>query len=356
MKHCKYFLVIAYLLTDAAFIQAQNVALTLERTIESPRKFIPGVEDKAGYWKDYGTTQAIDIHPGKDLFAVLLKESNGPARVYLYKISTGQEMGNAVITNKINTDFESLRFSPDGNHIAIPMGREKEIAIWTVSPLALLGRKPTDGEAVSVDWHTSGSRLAVVSGKKAEIWTLNPFEREKFINGARSATEWASIAVWSPDGEYLSIGTNNPGLYVDRNGRQGSIPSTKGSIRVAEWNADGSMIASVGFGSNGNINVWKNPKMAVDSPFQKKYELIKTVTSTPSTWWTKLAWDPSGRIIAYGDNQKNLFFLNPVSGQLVKTIQPTNSNTTQFRWKGDYLITVGSYPDKKFKIWKSTVN
>ena len=93
MKHCKYFLVIAYLLTDAAFIQAQNVALTLERTIESPRKFIPGVEDKAGYWKDYGTTQAIDIHPGKDLFAVLLKESNGPGQGVLIQNKYGTGNG-----------------------------------------------------------------------------------------------------------------------------------------------------------------------------------------------------------------------------------------------------------------------
>ena len=356
MKQCKYLLVIICLLIGPVWMYSQNVTLTLERTIESPRKYIPGADDKAGYWKDYGTTQALDVHPGKDLFAVLLKETNGPTRLYLYKISTGQEAGNIIVTTKINTDCKSLKFSPDGNYIAIAMEREKQIAIWNVSPLSLRDKKATDADASTVDWHSNGTKLAIVAGKKVEIWTIDPFQREKFINASRSATEWPGVATWSPGGDYLAIGTNNPAVYIDKNGRQNGMISTKGSVHVAEWNAGGSMIASVGFGSNGNINVWKDPKMAVDSPYQTKYQLLKTISSTPSTWWTRLNWDPSGRVIAYGDNQKNLFFLNPVSGQLIKTMQPTNSNTNHLCWKGNYVVTVGSYPDKKFKIWRASVN
>ena len=238
------------------------------------------------------------------------------------------------------------------------MGKEKEITLWDGSNGALIGRKKTDDEATNVDWSPDGKTLAVVAGKWIEIWGVDTFERKKTIKASRAATEWPSVANWSPDGAYLAIGTNNPALYIGKNGTQSSglQPNTKGSIYVAEWNAGGNMLATVGFGSNSNIAIWKDPKNAVDFPFEKKYDLIRTIESTPNTSWNKLIWDPSGKLIICGDNKKNLFIWNAASGQVVKTFQPTNSNTSEVKWKGRFLVTVGTYPDKFFKIWRAEIN
>ncbi len=358
MKPYRILTLLAFYLVLINISFAQTVNLTLVKTIESPRKFIPGVEDKAGYWKDYGTTEAFDFYPATNSFVALIKETNGPARLYFYNIVTGTALHTVIITNNINTHFKAMKFSPDGKLIAIPMGKEKEITLWDGSDGALIGRKKTDDEATNVDWSPDGKTLAVVAGKWIEIWGVDTFERKKTIKASRAATEWPSVANWSPDGAYLAIGTNNPALYIGKNGTQSSglQPNTKGSIYVAEWNAGGNMLATVGFGSNSNIAIWKDPKNAVDFPSEKKYELIRTIESTPNTSWNKLIWDPSGRLIICGDNKKNLFIWNAASGQVVKTFQPTNSNTSEVKWKGRFLVTVGTYPDKFFKIWRAEIN
>jgi len=62
-------------------------------------------------------------------------------------------------------------------------------------------------------------------------------------------------------------------------------------------------------------------------------------------------------LIRYFDHYliKKLFIWNATTGALIKTTQPTNSNTREVHWKGNYLVTVGSYPDKPFKIWRTEV-
>lgn len=352
---------VALLLASTGQLASAAGELVIEpvRAIDAPRVFHPGADDKAGYWEDFGLTTAFDLSPSRKLLAAVIKKVNGPTRLFTFDLETGAIQSQPVITASLQTNVKAMKLSPDGRLAAIPMGREKQIAVWDVATGMRVATGQVDGEARDVDWHPSGTSLAVVAGKRIEVWKVEgtSLAKERTIPGGRTQTESPMSARWSPDGAYIAIGTNGPAVYIGKADGSTQSPSlkpmTKGAVYMTEWNPAGDRLAVAGFGSGSEISVWSNPKTAVDTPFAPKYERLHTFTPPAGKGWRKLAWDPSGEMLVFGDEDTNAAIWDATSGAQLKSFVPhPGSKTIEAHWKGDYLVTVGAFPDKNFRIWR----
>lgn len=200
----------AFLVTILLTVPArgENLAVQQVRMIDAPRVFHPGDDDKPGYWQDFGITKAFDFSTASNTLVAVIKESNGPARLFIFDLEQGTIRSQPTISER---EIRSVKLSPDGKIAAVPTGDDKEITLWSVETGALIDKKMTEGSATDVDWHPSGELVAVVAGKQIEIWKVSggAMERQQLIRGARIEGEWPMSARWSPDGTYLAIGTNS---------------------------------------------------------------------------------------------------------------------------------------------------
>lgn len=340
---------------------AGELVVEAVRAIEAPRVFHPGVDDKAGYWEDFGLTAAFDLNLTTKRLAAVIRKTNGPTRLFVFDFDTGAITAQPVITTSYQTNVKAMKLSPDGRFAAVPMGREKQLVIWDVMAGTKVASATVDGEADNVDWHPSAPRLAVVAGNAVEVWRLDgaALVKERTIRGGRTAGEWPMSAAWSPDGHYLAIGTNSPAVYIAK--ADGSMqspslrPMSKGAIYMTEWSPAGDRLAVAGFGSGSEISVWSNPKSAVDMPSAPSYERLRTFTPPAGKGWRKLSWDPTGERLVFGDENNNAGIWNAATGAALETFTPhPRSKTIEAHWKGEFLVTVGAFPDKSFRIWRVT--
>lgn len=329
------------------------------RAIQAPRVFHPGADDKGGYWEDFGLTMAFDFSEASGSLVAVVTKTDGPTRLFAFDLTSGAVRWQEIITSNSNANIHAVALSPDGRLVLVPTDADSQITLWNADIGSLLDRKPTDGTAGDVDWHPAGALLAVVAGKGVEIWevTGNILERQRTINASRTEGEWPLAVRWSPDGAYLAIGTNDPAVYISKSDGStqspGLTPQPSGSVSMTEWSPAGDCLAAATPGTGSTILIWKDPRMAVDSPFEQKYTLISTITADSGQSLGKLTWDPSGRMLAVGDSTSNLRIYDAPSGSLLKSFPAhPNSEVTEAHWKGDQLITVGAYPDKDFRVWR----
>jgi WD40 repeat protein len=341
---------------------AEGLTVQQVKTIDAPRVFHPGVEDKPGYWEDFGLTTAFDFNPTTGMLVAVVAKINGPTRLLVFNLEQGTIQGTIpsqpIISTNIHARIRAVRLSPDGTIAAVPTGADREIALWNVMSRTLIGKAQVDGNAVDVDWNSSGDSVVVVAGKTIEIWTVaGGLARKGTVRIAPD--NWPLSVRWSPDGRYLAIGTNVPSVLIAK--ADGSMvtglgqplgqPFPKGSVEQLEWNASGDRLAAAG----SEISIWKDPKMAIDSLVERKYELVRTFTPPAGGWLGRLTWDPSGRLVAFGDSASNVAIFDPSSTTALKSfVAHPGSQVLETHWKGDYLITVGAFPDKSFRIWRVT--
>jgi WD40 repeat protein len=333
----------------------------LLRTIDAPRVFHPGADDKSGFWEDFGITTAFDFSKASRSLVATIKDSTGTTRLFVFDLEHGTIRSKETVSTNSHAEIKAVKLSPDGTVAAVPTGEDKDITLWSVATGARIGKNATGGPAGDVDWHPSGGLVAVVAGKNIEIWSASGgvLERQRSIRAARHETEWPMSARWSPDGLYLAIGTNSPAIYIakaDGTSQSPTLsPPPKGSVYVTEWNASGDRLAAAGFGVGGEVSIWKDPRLALESPFERKYELVRTIAPPERQWWGKLTWDPTGRWVVLGDNASNCGIWDASTGTLLKSFVPhPGSAVLEAHWKDDYLITVGAHPDKNFRIWRVT--
>jgi WD40 repeat protein len=339
-----------------------ELAIQSVKAIQAPRIFHPGDEDKGGYWEDFGATMAFDFSEASGSLVALVAKTDGPTRVFAFDLASGSIRWQEIITSNSNANIDAIALSPNGRLALVPTGADREITLWNADTGALLDRKPTGGDAGDVDWHPAGELLAVVAGKGIEIWgmTGDTLERQRMFNASRTEGEWPLAARWSPDGAYLAIGTNDPAVYISKS--DGSTqspmlaPQPSASVSMTEWSPTGDFLAAATPGAGSTILIWKDPRMAVDSPFEQKYMLVSTITAAAGQSLGKLTWDPSGRMLAVGDSASNLRVYDAASGSLLKSFPAhPNSAVIEAHWKGDELITVGAYPDKDFRVWRVSI-
>lgn len=322
------------------------------------KKWIPGEEDKGGYWykKDYGALEAMDIYPQKNLLAAVTRDrSKRVYRLFLINYLNGKVVKQKVITENRNAQIKCVKISPNGKFVAVAEGGDKAFSIWDATTGMHLGRAKTEARAASLAWHPNGTKIAVACKGQVELWKVTqPAAREKFIRGARASDfGWTTAVAWSPDGNYLAIGTNEPAVYISNmtKGAQSSTlqPKPKGSVHQLEWNAGGTMLAARGFGFKSTLVVWKDPKNAVDHPFDKDYQHL--VTFDPQSYtgtWTKMGWSPKGTVLALADNEKTLYFFNAKNGKLLRQATPFVAQaTSDLVWNKSDLILSG--PNKDYQ-------
>jgi WD40 repeat protein len=327
------------------------------RTIETPRVFHPGDEDKAGYWEDFGITTAFDFHPDAGVLVALMEKMSPPTRLFVFDLQSGAARFTPLLVSHRSANIRSLKLSPEGNLAVVPMGADGQIALWNVQTGALVARDMVDGDARDAAFHPLDGSLAVVAGKYVEIWHLEGgrLTRRRSIRAARSASEWPMSVCFSPDGAYLAIGTSES-IYICRGAAQSAAlqPRTRGANHRVAWNAAGDRLAAVGFGTGGDVSIWKDPKLAVDAPGEAKYELLHTIPPAPGESWGKPTWDPTGQLLAVGGNGQ-LGIWDAGRGTLLAAAPAhPGSKVLEAHWRGTSLITVGAYPDKNFHLWSVT--
>jgi WD40 repeat protein len=328
------------------------------RTIDAPRVFHPGADDKGGYWEDFGITTAFDFSPRSQSLVAVMEKVNAPTRLFVFDLLKGTIKFQPIISESGRPKITAIGLSPDGGTAAIPMGEDQQIALWNVATGTRIVQAAVDGSAGDVHWHPAGQTLAVVAGKNVEIWQFasGALTKQRSIRSSRSPTELPMAVRWSPDGEYLSSGTNAPAVYISKGNAQSPAltPATKGAVYMVEWNAAGDRLAAAGFGGGSEISIWRDPKQAVDSPFERKYELLQKIPPSADQSWQKLTWDPTGQLLAFGE-MSTLGIWDAASGSLLKSITAhPKSAVLEAHWKEDSLITVGGFPDKNFRVWRVT--
>ena len=110
--------------------------------IDAPRVFHPGDDDKPGYWQDFGITTAFDFSTASNTLVAVIKESNGPSRLFIFDLERGTIRFQPTISKR---EIRSVRLSPDRKIAAVPTGDDKEITLWNVETGVLLDKKVTEG-------------------------------------------------------------------------------------------------------------------------------------------------------------------------------------------------------------------
>jgi WD40 repeat protein len=115
----------------------------------------------------------------------VVKETNGPSRLFIFDLERGTIRFQPTISKR---EIRSVRLSPDGKLATVPTGDDKEVTLWDVETGVLIDKKVTEGSAADVDWHPSGELLAVVAGKRIEIWKFSggAMERQQSLRAARA--------------------------------------------------------------------------------------------------------------------------------------------------------------------------
>src|SRR3954453_4728554 len=313
-------------------VHVADLGIQSVRAIPAPRIFHPGADDKAGYWEDFGLTVAFDFSEASASLVAVLAKNNSPTRLFAFDLASGVIRWQRVISNDGNAHIRAMGLGPDGGRGLVPTGAGRGITLWDVDTGVLLDRKTTDGDASDVDWHPGGELLAVVAGRGIEIWRMvgESLEHQRFITASRVHGEWPLAARWSPDGAYLAIGTNDPGVVIGK--ADGSVqspslmPHPSGSVSLVEWSPSGDRLAAGTPGAASPILIWRDPRMDVDSPFEQRYALLSTINPTASPSLGTFAWDPSGQMVAVGDGASNLRIHDATSGDLLTSI-PAHPNS-----------------------------
>jgi WD40 repeat protein len=327
--------------TQTPTVLSQTITITAVVTIKPPRR-PPSILDRTHAWEFSSVSNTL---------AVILTVNN-VVRLFLFDLKTGALRHDVEVSRKSERfSIRNIAFSPDGSRIAIPMGEERKLTLWN----AMSGQKETEAaietDVESVDW--VGTTIAAVAGKYIEIWNAQPLMKKYAIKAGRTETEWPMSAKWSPDGQYLAIGTNTPAVYIAKGTSVSASlqPLPKGAVYLVDWSFDGTLLAAAGLGINSTIAVWKNVKTAIESPFEKKYQLTSFFVPPPGKSWERMTWAPTLQILAFGDSMTTFWFFDPTGNPLKTFVPHPGSVPYEAHWHGNQLVTAGLYPARDFKVW-----
>lgn len=346
-------LFLAALLLQTFPVFAQTVTITPVTTIKpSPP---PTVE-----WRPQHThTHAWDFSPVTNTLAAVLTVDN-VVRLYLFDLNTGARrvLGRAPGTQipihyaevSRRSDRFSIRnivFSPDGSLIAIPMGEERKLTLWSAISGKKVSEGVTDDRVETVDW--VGTTIVAVAGKYIEFWKAQPLVKESSLKAGRTPRQWPMGVKLSADGKYMAIPTNDPALFIATRSSTTYFPQQ--GVSRPEWSPGGTLLALHNNGFPSRITLWKNVQSLVDTPFDKRAEITSSFVAPPNATWRTTTWAPSGQMLALGDSLKTLWFYD-LTGKALKSFVPHSQVIpTEVRWHGQHLVTWGPYPERAFKVW-----
>ncbi len=307
-----------------------------------------------------GKVTTFDFTTNDWLLAAVVNDTEGRPILSIRDWNTGDVKHRVTISNSVHLGIEGLRFSPDGTRIAIATGQDREIGIWNAATGALMEKVKTKGPTLRLDWHPTGEMLAVTVKEYVEIWKVKPLKKKKQIRGAITPSAGLTTSVkWSADGRYLAMGTNEPAVYIHNYRTKKTsgmlLPRVKGFVETVAWNASDDMIAAAGYGKEGPIHVWKNPKSAADEPYERLYQLTSIFDPRTGQSWGKMTWDPKGEIVAFGDNRGQFYFWDIPTGMLLHKFTPHPEGMARMAvWRGHLMITLDQ--NNMFRVWTMEIN
>lgn len=349
------------------------IQMSLHQEIKAPEKTAAVADDKAGYRQGYGHVCAFDVTAHGGYMAAVFEDSGVATRLVIWDLKPERLVCTTILAQQPRLGITTIRFSPNGRLLAIPRTKERTVELWDTKTGKCQASGQTDGEPADVSWHPDGSRLAIAAGDCVEIWTVDPFQSATMVRAHRSEYERALCARWSPDGEYMAIGTSHPAVYIQKGGAQSPSlgDATAGAVYGMEWSSDGRYLAASGFGNGSNLAIWEYPTSSLNPGAKFKCQLADTLLAPAAdSYYRPPVWDPTGRVLGVVRHNGFVTFVRlPGGGQLDCSLNRSEQlripspgakprwNVREAHWGLDYLATLELLADQElpyrtFRLWK----
>jgi len=210
----------------------------------------------------------------------------------------------------------------------------------------------------------AGAALAVGAGAslfRPRLFPAPPWEREFDLDNS------VSIVAWSPDGHLFAAGGEKQ-IIVWRTSdgqeltRLSGLDSDSGTSSIA-WSPQNRYVASTWYsGWIGNfVRIWKVPSDEHTSLWPHERDLILH-GHIPAlySWPMVIAWSPDGTRLAVGDASGGLQVVNPYNGQVLRVLQPSQSEpvspVSSLAWSpdGTSIVAIDVAAGCRYAIWNTT--
>ena len=268
-------------------------------------------------------------------------------KLILWDFATTKPVGDPLPAP--SSSFLSVAFSPDGKLIAAAT-TGLQILLWDASTRQPIGNFSGHGDTVTcVAFSPDGKKL--VSGsvdKTIRIWDVSQGQLQFVKEVAQPADVW-SVA-WSPDGKTLAVagaGSNIRLLNGETFERIGTLLGENGFVRALAWSPDGKTLVAGSASresepSYGDLTFW-------DIANSKVTQRLLSDTGQPVR---TVAFDPSGRFVAVGQDDRTITFIDAVNKKVISDPIKAHSHritSLAFSPNGQYLVS-GSL-DTTIALW-----
>lgn len=243
----------------------------------------------------------------------------------------------------------ALAYSPDGRKIAVALGRMDagkrvgRIAIINAETWTSLGEAgPFPEWAVSLSFSPDGARFAAGSWDgSVTIWDA---ERAAMLGSASLGGSVWSVA-FSPDGRTIACGATG---------------GTAGKPRVVVLDADGRTLSSFDAGAGNSLQVACSSDGSRIAVASADGSVSVRDASTGGALWTvrghaeaasSIAFSPDGRIVASGGYDRKVCLWDAVSGGGLRTFDGLENPVTCVRFSPDGARVASGGLGQELKLW-----
>jgi WD40 repeat protein len=239
----------------------------------------------------------------------------------LRQIQVGSSTGSSEVDDLI---VWSIAWSPEGDYLASGSG-DGYIRLWdTESGENIAEIKGHENFVTFLTWSPLGDRLVSVGADgKARVWNT------AVDNMVLSLPyEYIGLGGWSPDGEYLTVGTG-PGpdfkytgmvaVWDFNNGKplfETSVDKDGTWEWYTEYSPDGEFILA--------RTMFQWPDMTDANKFylldSQTGKIVRMLETGKDTLTLLPGWSPDGRLVGVGDWDGTIYFWEVSSGELIRTM------------------------------------
>ena len=344
--------------------------------------------------------------PDGSMIASVGGGNGGSNELVVWRASDGE-----VMTRREIPQPQHVAWSPDGATVAVAGRAPTELTVFIqggiathdVASSARVWQHTFDemfSYAYGVAWHPTGERLATADKfRRVTIFDTSSGTREAVRQG--DANHPGAIA-WSPDGDLLVAGTredNGVAIWTAAGRKVADLWANEGldanrNFRVHDvaWSPDGNWIVSAhsGYGPGSKVSVWDATAYAVAytvstsfvaavdwSPDSTRFatggedtvmiwnaadgSVEQTITghtapvSTCRRGVERVAWSPTGALIASAGADETVRVWNSSSGEEVLVIDDTDGRAIAWSPDGSVIATSGG-PAKHVRLWDVATN